>query len=624
MCGLAGFLKSDGINNDEAAHVLRLMTDRLAHRGPDDTGYWQDNASGIAMGHRRLSIIDLSSAGHQPMVSASGRYVIVFNGEIYNHREIRQQLGKSNWKGFSDTETILAAVEEWGLEKTLKKSVGMFVIALWDCSENTLQLARDRMGEKPLYYGWQGNFFIFASEIKALQRHPSFEWVINREALQLYVRNGYVPANLSIYSGIHKLKPGKILTVQRNMIKGEVGEPKSYWCLDKVIERGKANYKLISPEESVEELERLLKQAVNRQLISDVPLGAFLSGGTDSSLVVALMQSLSDKPVKTFTIGYIEDAYNEAHHARKVAEYLKTDHTEFFVTPKQAMDMVPLMAGMYDEPFADSSQLPTALVCKLAHQQVTVALSGDGGDELFCGYDRYPNTISIWNKLSKIPLPIRRTIAGILPFHYLSDGLTASTPDELYFYLNSQWKGSPGLINGLSFKNEERILMETVLKNPMERFMYYDINKYLPDDILVKVDRAAMGTSLETRVPLLDQDVIEYAWSLPMSIKYNNNITKWPLKQLLYKYVPKSLLDRPKMGFGVPVAEWLRGPLKEWTNELLSKERIEADGFFDSKLIQNHWQQHLSGKKNRSYGLWAIIMFQAWYEKNKTIDKNLF
>lgn len=623
MCGLAGFFKSGGLNNDDSAHVLRLMTDRLAHRGPDDTGYWQDNTSGIAFGHRRLSIIDLSSAGHQPMVSASGRYVIVFNGEIYNHREIRQRLRKSNWKGSSDTETILTAVEEWGLEKTLQNSVGMFAIALWDQYEKTLQLARDRIGEKPLYYGWQGNFFVFASEIKALQRHPSFEWSINRAALQQYVRNGYVPGNLSIYSGIYKLKPGTILTVPRDVRKGVVSEPKSYWSLDKVIEQGKAKYNLISSEEAVEELDRLLKQAVNRQLISDVPIGAFLSGGTDSSLVVALMQSLSDKPVKTFTIGYIEDKYNEAQHAKKVAEYLKTDHTEFFIRPKQAMEMVTLMAGMYDEPFADSSQLPTALVCKLARQQVTVALSGDGGDELFCGYDRYPNTISTWNNLNKIPLPIRKKIASVLPFNYLAEGLRVSTPDELYFYLNSQWKGCPGLLNGLTFTQGDSIRMETVLNDSMERFMYYDMNKYLPDDILVKIDRAAMATSLETRVPLLDQDVIEYAWSLPISVKYNN-ITKWPLKQVLYNYVPQSLLDRPKMGFSVPVAEWLRGPLKEWANELISKERIESDGFFDGKIIQNHWQQHLSGKKNRSFGLWAIIMFQAWYEKNKSLEKNLF
>jgi asparagine synthase (glutamine-hydrolysing) len=570
-----------------------------------------DAGSGIALGHQRLAIVDLTAAGHQPMVSVSGRYVLAFNGEIYNHLEIRQTLGQQTWRGHSDTETLLAGIQQWGLETSLHRAVGMFAIAVWDREEKCLLLARDRMGEKPLYYGWQGKSFVFGSELKALREHPDFQNTIDRRALALYVRSGYVPAPHSIFSGIRKLMPGTTLKIRANQVVGHLPEPRAYWRLDRAIPQGDDQRFSGRPEEAVEALESHLRTAIKQQQIADVPLGAFLSGGVDSSTVVALMQALSQAPVRTFSIGFEEPGYNEAHHARIVAGHLKTEHTELYVTAQDAMSVIPELPQIYDEPFADVSQIPTVLVSRLARQHVTVALSGDGGDELFCGYGRYPQTAHTWGRLSKIPLLLRRTFQRMLPKGPLAEGLGAANLDGFYQFMNSQWKGFPGLVLGPA-RDTCPTLMPAWLNEPRERMMYADALTYLPDDILVKVDRAAMSTSLETRVPFLDHRVVEFAWSLPDSVKYRNDVGKWPLKQLLYKYVPQHMVDRQKMGFGVPLEHWLRGPLRDWAEDLLSEDRLRAEGFFDPEPIRAEWKRHLAAKQDRHYGLWTILMFQAW------------
>jgi asparagine synthase (glutamine-hydrolysing) len=614
MCGLVGFLSPKGYDLTDSSNLLREMTNTLFHRGPDDEGYWVDEKVGIAIGHRRLSIVDLSETGHQPMASLSARYILAFNGEIYNHLELRKQLNLLSWKGHSDTETLLACIENWGLEKTLESIIGMFAIALWDRQEDILTLARDRIGEKPLYYGWQGNTFFFGSELKAFKKHPDFENHIDQYGLQLYIRNGYIPAPYCIFSGIMKLKPGTYIKINKDKANIDNNEPTAYWSLANIITTEKHSRFKGSPEEALIKLEKLLTSSIQQQMLSDVPLGAFLSGGTDSSLVVAIMQSISNSPVKTFTIGFNEDRYNEASHAKLVASHLNTDHTEFFVNVNDAINLIPSLPKIYDEPFADSSQIPTILVSELAKSQVTVCLSGDAGDELFCGYDRYSDVLKTWNKLSKIPYPLRTLLKHTLPNKAIAEGIATRTIDEFYNFTNKQWKGLSILYNEKGYFNNE---VPNILTNNKERMMFIDTLKYLPDDILVKIDRAAMSKSLETRVPLLDPRIVEFAWSLPHDIKRHDGVNKWPLKQLLYKYVPEKIVNRPKMGFGVPIDQWLRGPLKDWAENLLSRERLIADGFFNVNIIRTHWEQHLSGKYDRHYGLWTILMFQAWYDKNK-------
>lgn len=642
MCGLAGFLSPLGVNESHARSHLEKMTSAIAHRGPDDAGIWLDGSLGIALGHRRLSIIDLTEAGRQPMMSQSGRYIIVFNGEIYNHPEIRKNLGNLEWRGHSDTETLLAAIERWGLAEALKLSVGMFAIALWDRELKTLSLARDRMGEKPLYYGWQGNTFLFGSELKAIRQHPEFIGEIDRNALALYVRRGYVPTPLSIFEGLHKLTPGTILRMTATFGIGSCAKPEPYWSVNDAVIGGAANRFDGGPIEAVEELENHLVSAIKRQQIADVPLGAFLSGGIDSSTVVALMQSVSTVPVKTFTIGFEEQEYNEATHARAVAQHLSTEHTELYVTARQAMNVIPDLRLIYDEPFADASQIPTVLVSRLARKQVTVALSGDGGDEVFGGYDRYQQAVSMWNRLSILPSPLRTVFTQaiqLIPAALLNaagDGLSAlglqssrrafgdqsralaqalgcENVDAFYQLMISQWKGNRDLVIGADHTLVADRFPDA-LNDPKERMMFSDALNYLPDDILVKVDRAAMSTSLETRVPFLDHRVVEFAWRLPIQIKINDGAGKWPLKQILYKYVPQEMVNRPKMGFGVPIDHWLRGPLRDWAEELLSEERLYRQGFFDPVPIRNSWKQHLSGFYDRHFQLWTILMFQAWLE----------
>lgn len=615
------------------------------HRGPDDAGVWVDQAAGVALSHRRLAILDLSPAGHQPMTSPSGRYVIVFNGEIYNHLELRESLSGYIWRGHSDTETLLAAFENWGVETTLKKTVGMFAIALWDREARVLTLARDRLGEKPLYYGWQRGVLLFGSELKALRAHPAFEGEIDRDVLTLFLRHNYVPAPYSIYRGISKLPPGAYFQIGINS-PGAGGSLQTYWSARDVAERGQKSRFVGSDDEARAALESVLEQSVAAQMLADVPLGAFLSGGADSSTVVALMQKRAAHPVKTFTIGFGEENYNEAEYAHAVARHLGTEHTALYAKPEEAQAVIPLLPALYDEPFADSSQIPTYLVSRLAKQYVTVSLSGDGGDELFGGYNRYFWAQNIWRRLGWLPQNLRAGIAGVLTtmppdtwnsafvrlgrflparlryanpgdkLHKLADILAVRSPEEIYLGLVSHWKQPAQLVKGAT--EPATVLTDAGLwadvPDLTHRMMYLDTVTYLPDDILTKVDRAAMGVSLETRVPLLDHRVLEFAWTLPLSMKVRGDQSKWLLRQVLYRHVPKALIERPKMGFGIPLDVWLRGPLKTWAEGLLEPARLEREAYFQSGPIQEKWREHLAGKRNWSYYLWDVLMFQAWLE----------
>lgn len=651
MCGIAGFID---ISHDipDSRGALKRMTDALSHRGPDDEGQWIDREINIGLGHRRLSIIDLSPEGHQPMWSVSRRFCIVFNGEIYNYKDLRKTLDLEHcheWRGHSDTEVILAAVEAWGIESAVAQFVGMFAIALWDREKQILYLVRDRLGEKPLYYGWTGRIFLFGSELKALKAHPAWQGKINRNALALYLRHNYIPAPYSIYTDIYKLTQGSILSIKINTdIWGPVEPliPIPYWSIQRHIEGCNRHRYEGTDKEATSALEDLLRNAVAQEMVADVPLGAFLSGGVDSSTIVALMQTQSNIPVKTFTIGFHEPDYNEAEHAKRVAQHLKTDHTELYVSTEEAMSVIPKMPQLYDEPFSDSSQIPTFLVSQLARKYVTVSLSGDGGDELFGGYNRYIIGKDIWSKIGYMPFPVRRSLAIALgvfpvtlwnhPFRWaekyllkyghsgpvgdklkkLAEVLSADSFEELYRQLLSHWKNPDAIV--LQAKELPTALTDQSkqlhINGLIERMMYLDTITYLPDDILVKVDRAAMAVSLETRVPLLDHRLVEFAWRLPMSMKIRNGERKWLLRQVLYKYVPRELIDRPKTGFGIPIGSWLRGPLKDWAEELLNEKRLQEDGFFNSAPIRQKWTEHLSGKRNWQYYLWDILMFQAWLD----------
>jgi len=644
MCGLTGFYQPHGFNKMDGHETVATMADQIIHRGPDDSGTWLDQSAGIALAHRRLSILDLSTAGHQPMVSKSARFILAFNGEIYNHLDIRKEIESSGnplvWKGHSDTETLLAGVEVWGIEETIKKSIGMFAIALWDRKTRTLILARDRIGEKPLYYGWQGQgndrVFLFGSELKALKAHPAFKADVDRDALCLFLRYNYIPAPYSIYQGIAKLEPGCLLSISLAQ-----SEPKvcKYWNAASVSIAGATKPFEGSADSAVDALETLTKDAVRQQMMADVPLGAFLSGGIDSSTVVALMQAQSSRPIKTFTIGCSEKGYNEAVHAKEVARYIGTEHTELYITPQQAMDVIPQLPSLYCEPFSDGSQIPTFLVSQLAKQHVTVSLSGDGGDELFCGYNRYKHTAALWRKLSCIPIPLRNLLAkgvtkipphtwdryaGVLPWSHVGDKLhkgagvmSSSSVEDLYTAMVSHWADPSALVKGGVEPLSLPMSIQSALfgLGDVQRMMAMDILTYLPDDILVKVDRAAMGVSLESRVPFLDHRLVEFAASLPMEYKLRDGQTKWVLRQLLYRYVPRKLIERPKMGFGFPLDAWLRGPLRDWAEGLLSEQRLNNDGFFHPDAIRKKWIEHLSKKRNWSNQLWSILMFQAWLEQ---------
>jgi asparagine synthase (glutamine-hydrolysing) len=654
MCGLAGYAVAGELGpagNTRA--VLEAMNGAISTRGPDSAGYWLDGDAGIALGHRRLAILDLTESGAQPMHSPCARYVMVFNGEIYNHLQMREALTAAGaappWRGHSDTETLLAGFSHWGIRATVERTVGMFAFALWDRQQRVLTLGRDRMGEKPLYYGFQGQgasrVFLFGSELKALARHPSFEKRLWLSAVHLLMRHSYVPDPYSIYEGIAKLEPGTLLHLAAG-----AREPRreTYWSLRDVVVGGRASPVAGSPAEAVTELEGLISQAVRGQMLADVPLGAFLSGGVDSSTIVALMQRQSSRPVKTFTIGFEEAGFDESEYAGKVAQHLGTDHTTMILSGQQARDVIPLLPTLYCEPFADSSQIPTYLVSQLARRDVTVALSGDAGDELFGGYNRYILTHDLWRRLAKLPRPVRRLMARValavppqrwngiaglatraLPrsmrlsdpgqkIHKAAAVLSAASIDELYSGVVSHWDPATLLRAGV-----EPATLLTGLRpelsglGDIERMMALDALTYLPGDILVKVDRAAMGVSLETRVPLLDHRIVEWAWRVPLGYKLRDGAGKWLLRQVLYRHVPRELIERPKMGFGIPVDAWLRGPLREWASSLLDPRRLEEQGLFNVAVLRRSWEDHIEGRGNHAYHLWDVLMFQSWLETHR-------
>ncbi len=647
MCGLAGFLYSGDHGGEHALAVCRQMADSLAHRGPDDSGTWHDHEAGIYLAFRRLSIIDLSATGHQPMVSASGRYVLIYNGEIYNHRDLRRQLEAQTspaWRGTSDSETLLAAIEAWGTDEVLDRCNGMFAFALWDKERRRLTLARDRFGEKPLYYGWQGGVFLFGSELKALRTHPDFIGAVDRGSLCLYLRHNCIPAPHTIYQNILKLPPGSKVEIDH-----ATGEPvvTRYWSPAEYI-RGapREPFEYDRDDEVIERFSSLLEQSVSRQMIADVPLGATLSGGIDSSLIVSCMQSLSARPVNTFTIGFDEDGFSEARYARRIAEHLGTNHEELLVRPKDARDVIPDLPRTYDEPFSDSSQIPTSLVSRLARQHVTVALSGDGADELFGGYNRYRISERLWPKIGRIPLPVRSVSAGLLnmvPASALnglggllgtmdanayrwgnlayksskfSGALSSRTIDDYYVSLISHWSDPSAIVIGGTEPSPAEIASGHLPDHlsDTERMMIRDMIGYLPDDILTKVDRASMAVSLEMRAPYLDRHVAEFALRLPFAYKIRGGRSKWIMRETLKRFVPAPLIERPKMGFAVPIGEWMRGPLLDWAEDLLDENRLKHEGFFDPVPIRRKWAQHLAGTSDWQYHLWDVLMFQAWLE----------
>jgi asparagine synthase (glutamine-hydrolysing) len=614
------------------------MGHSIAHRGPDDSGYFLNSAMGVGLVHRRLAILDLSAAGHQPMTSASGRFVMVFNGEVYNFHEIRAELGKRVWHGHSDTEVMLEAIERWGLDAAVNRFIGMFAFALWDCREQKLSLVRDRVGIKPLYYGHASGDFVFASELKAICEFPNFSRAIDRDVLAMYMRHGYIPAPHCIYEGLNKLAPGCILTIDSVGLAPQI---KRYWSPAAVAALGIKTPATGSDVETVEELHRTLISAVKLRMIADVPLGAFLSGGIDSSAVVALMQAQSNRPVKTFTIGFNEADFNEAIYAKKLAHHLGTDHTELYITPQQAMEVVPLLPTIYDEPFADSSQIPTYLVSKLARRSVTVSLSGDGGDELFGGYNRYlfakriyrvpksarrvaaatirtlsPAVFDAMYSCIRPVLPEKKRWAGIGDKAYkLAGYLNAEGAGSIYLRALSQCEDPAHFVPGsLEHDTVKQVIAGAAgLAAFEDQMMLADLQTYLPDDILTKLDRASMAVSLEARVPILDHRVIELAWRIPLGMKIRGGISKWILRQVLYRYVPQELVERPKMGFGVPIEHWLRGPLRHWAEDLLSQETLKQHDLLNVEAIRQKWKEHLSGRRNWQYLLWNVIVFQDWY-----------
>ena len=674
MCGFVGFFQPQGFQSavhgrlrpDQATDLVMAMVQRLAHRGPDDAGTWVDEAQGIALAHRRLSIVDLSPAGHQPMTSASGRYVLAFNGEIYNHLDWRGELdgaeGAVPWRGGSDTETLLAGIEAWGLEAALRKTVGMFALALWDRSEHRLTLARDRLGEKPLYVGWQGKTLLFGSEIKALRAHPEFNATVDRSALAFLVRFGAIPAPYSIYQGVHKLMPGSWVSVGAEDVGRPLPPPTRYWDVGQVIQAGQARRFVGTPQDAVQILDRVLGESVAQQMVADVPLGAFLSGGVDSSTIVSLMQTRSAQPVRTFTVGFEEEDHDESAHARQVAQHLGTAHTEIRLSPQAALEFIPSLPALYCEPLADPSQIPTALVSRLARTQVTVSLSGDAGDELFAGYARYRSARALWRPWARLSPAARgsgarslrqlrpqawgngvpavpaalRPVAQVVSalgdrLHKAAGVFEAGDDSEFYWRLLSQWPGEESLVSGLedtpAVHDAAHALGTGWMPLPglgwsgadgfVQHMMATDLQVYLPDHVLAKVDRAAMAAGLETRVPMLSPRVVELAWRMPMEFKLRGGVSKWVLRQVLSRYVPRDLTDRPKKGFGVPVGPWLRGPLRDWAEPLLEPGRLADEGYLRPEPIARKWAEHQSGRHDWGFQLWNVLMFQAWLEQSR-------
>lgn len=651
MCGIAGFWTAEsGLTADRATATLKKMSDALIHRGPDSGGLWKDDGVGIGLCHRRLSILDLSAAGSQPMHSKSGRYVIVYNGEIYNHLELRKvleaDLAPVNWSGHSDTETLLAAIDNWGLEKTLSRLVGMFAFAVWDRHERKLALARDRIGEKPLYYGRIGRSVVFASELKALSAFPGFQRRVDRNAVALLLTNNYIPAPHSIYNGIGKLVPGCVIEIADTG--SDFAEPKAYWSIEAVHKAAKNNAFTGSETEATDELERLLMASTKSQMLSDVPLGAFLSGGVDSSTIVALMQAQSSSPVRSFSIGFEDPRFNEAEAAKAVAEYIGTKHTELYINAQDVLDLIPDLPQIFDEPFGSVSQVPTILLSRMTKQQVTVAMSGDGGDEFFGGYGRYSYVPRLWENILSVPMPARIAIGA----------LAGNCPNALYsllkYIVNKKGKGvgsKNDLDKGLNvaaknagMKNIDDLAASILttwtdvekvvpgsaplscrLSDPSqwpdlptvaERMMAVDAMTLLPDDIMTKVDRSAMSASLETRAPLLDHRVIEFAARLPLGTKIKGKQRKAILRNLLYRHVPQELIERPKQGFTIPLDDWLRTSLRDWAEDLLSESRLKSDGFLNPKKIRRAWKAHVKGHRQNAHWLWPVLTFQSWLREH--------
>ena len=644
MCGIAGFWTAGSLDEDASA-ILKSMADAVRHRGPDDDGCWWDGQVGAGFGHRRLSVVDLSPQGRQPMTSPNGRYVITYNGEVYNFLELRSDLASRGYsfRGGSDTEVMLGCIEAYGLPQAVQRFSGMFAFALFDRTTKTLSLVRDRLGEKPLYYAGMGRTLLFGSQLSSLRAHPHWRGTVDRNALALFLRYNCIPAPYSIYQDVRKVVPGTILTFG-----APDAEPVEsvYWSARGVAERGHASPAGGTERDLIDELDALLRATVRREMVADVPLGAFLSGGVDSSLIVALMQAQADRPVRTFTIGFQEREFSEAEHAKAVARHLGTDHTELYVTPAELLAVVPRLPMLQDEPFADSSQVPTLLVSELARRHVTVSLSGDGGDELFGGYNRYFVGARMRRWLRLVPNLVRRGATATirrwspeqwdrglglltgggrrsLPWavsgdrlHKLADVLDSGSDRTAYLELVSHWRHPAQVVPGA-------LEPPTALTEPqrwpsldglLPWMMYMDLISYLPDDILVKVDRASMDVSLESRAPYLDHSVVEFAWRLPLRMKVRGGEGKWILKQVLYRYVPKALLSRPKMGFGVPLGAWLRGPLREWAESLLEPARLQREGYLDAPSVTRKWTEHQAGTRNWHYLLWDVLMFQAWLE----------
>ena len=645
MCGISGFLEMRSRPAASAEAVVAAMADALAHRGPDGSGVWVDAEGGVALGHRRLAIIDLSPTGRQPMSTADGRFVVTYNGEIYNYGELAERLRQQGvaLRGHSDTEVMIEGFARWGIAETLAQCEGMFALALWDRSARTLTLARDRMGIKPLYWTRQGGLFAFASELKALHRHPDWRAELDRDAMAGYLRFGYVPAPGSIYRETFKLPPGTLLTVSR----GGAAELKPYWRLADIAASGSRAPAEGGETERLSALEAVLRRAVRNEMVADVPLGAFLSGGIDSSLVVALMQRESARPVRSFTMGFEAEGYDEAQHAQRVARHLGTEHTELYVDDRTARAAIPELPVWYDEPFADSSQIPTRLIAELARRDVTVALSGDGGDELFAGYERHrwarrldglrarlpgPLRRGAARLLGEVPEPLIESLASLLPARLrpaipalrlpkLAAALGAADEGALYRNIVSLWPEPERLVPGAREPDSlaEAQALARRLADPVARLMLLDALTYLPDDILTKVDRASMSVSLEVRVPLLNHRVVEAAWLLPSAMKLKGASSKWALRQILYRHVPRELVERPKQGFAVPLAEWLRGPLRDWAETLLSEEALRGGEGLEPAPIRARWQEHCAGRKDWSQSLWAVLMLQSWLARRPSV-----